>query len=214
MGVLRDDEYDRTRILLEWVGRKKRVLEVGCSTGYISRLLAERECCVTGVEIDHAAAKRARYYCREIHVMDVNSTNWASKLPPRAFDVVLLADVLEHLVDPAQTLWEIAKVLNTNGRLVISLPNVAHWITRGGVLFGHFNYQPAGTLDHTHLRFFTVRTARELIESSGYRVVRFHPAIGGRMSGHVRPVWQGLARVMPGLFAYQLLFEAKEQRNE
>jgi hypothetical protein len=75
---------------------------------------------------------------------------------------------------------------------------------------GQFDYQPWGTFDHTHLRFFTLKTARELIESVGYRIIRFHPAFGGRMSGHARPMWQVLARTIPGLFAYQFLFEARK----
>jgi methionine biosynthesis protein MetW len=208
-AVTHGDKYDRTRILLEWIGEGKRVLEVGCSTGYISRLLVERKCDVTGVEIDPAAAERARSRCREVLVLDLNSPLWVRSLVGRTFDVVLLADVLEHLVDPWRVLREMAGSLEAGGSLVISLPNVVHWVTRLKILLGQFNYESMGTLDHTHLRFLTVKTARELIQSSGYRITRFHPAIGGRMAGHARPAWQWLARGVPGLFAYQMLFEAR-----
>jgi len=118
--------------------------------------------------------------------------------------------VLEHLVDPARVLDQIDYFLSTNGYLVISLPNIVHWETRLKVLMGKFDYQAWGTLDHTHLRFFTLTNARELIESAGYRIIRFHPTFGGRMSGYARPVWRLLARSMPGLFAYQFLFEARK----
>lgn len=208
-STFRYDKYDRTEILLDWVGPRKRVLELGCSAGYISRRLTQRGCSVTGVETDSAAAKQAQEYCREVHVLDLNTPEWVGTLAERAFDVVLLADVLEHLVDPRRVLREIDTVLDTDGSVVISLPNVVHWMTRGKILLGQFNYESIGTLDHTHLRFFTVKTARELIESAGYRVIQFHPSIGGRMCGHARPLWQVLAKSMPGLFAYQLLFEAK-----
>ena len=208
-SAMRGDAYDRNRILLDWVGNGKRVLEVGCSTGFMSRLMVERNCIVTGIEVDAEAAGRARRYCENVHVLDLNRCDWIKDIHDKAFDVVLLGDVLEHLVDPACVLGQIAEVLTTEGSLVISLPNVVHWQTRLKILMGQFDYQPWGALDHTHLRFFTLKTARELIESAGYRIIRFHPAFGGRMSGHARPVWQVLARAMPGFFAYQFLFEAR-----
>jgi 2-polyprenyl-3-methyl-5-hydroxy-6-metoxy-1,4-benzoquinol methylase len=203
------DEFDRNRLLLEWVGEGKRVLEVGCSTGYMSRALVERGCGVTGIEGDPTAAERARAYCQAVHVLDLNAPDWIAVFPERGFDVVLLGDVLEHLVMPDGALLQLREVLNSDGALVVSLPNVVHWITRLKILFGRFDYEPWGTLDHTHLRFFTTKTAHALIEAAGYRITRFHPAIGGRLAGHARPMWQALARLLPGLFAYQLLFEAK-----
>jgi methionine biosynthesis protein MetW len=209
-SVLRGDRCDRNSILLDWTGSGRRVLEVGCSTGYMSRVMADRNCIVTGVEVDVEAAERARIYCQDVHIVDLNVRDWIDNLPKAAFDVVLLGDVLEHLVDPWKVLRQIAELLDTGGSIVISLPNVVHWMTRLRILLGQFDYQPFGTLDHTHLRFFTVKTARDLIESAGYRIVRFHPVSGGWMSGHVRPLWQVLARSMPELFAFQLLFEARK----
>lgn len=205
------DKYSRNLILIEWVGCGKRVLEVGCSTGYMSQLMKECNCVVTGIEVDAEAARCAANYCDAVHVLDLNSPEWITRFSENRFEAVLLGDVLEHLVDPARVLAQIREVLAPNGSLVISLPNIVHWETRVKVLLGRFNYQSCGTLDHTHLRFFTLKTARQLIERAGCRIVRFHPAIGGWTTGHLRPMWQMLARMLPGLFAYQLLFEAKGQ---
>jgi O-antigen biosynthesis protein len=203
------DKYSRNRILIEWVGAGKRVLEVGCSTGYMSLLMKERNCVVTGIEVDAEAARCAANYCEEVHVLDLNSSEWITRFSGSRFETVLLGDVLEHLVDPGRVLAQIREVLTPDGSLVISLPNIVHWETRAKILLGRFNYQSCGTLDHTHLRFFTLETARELIESAGCRIVRFHPAVGGRMTTHLRGIWQMLAKSLPGLFAYQFLFEAK-----
>jgi O-antigen biosynthesis protein len=205
------DKYSRNRILIEWVGTGKRVLEVGCSTGYMSQLMKQRNCAVTGVEVDADAARCAANYCEEVHVLDLNSPEWLTRFSENRFEAILLGDVLEHLVDPARVLTQMREVLAPNGSLVISLPNIVHWETRLKVLLGQFNYQSSGTLDHTHLRFFTLKTARDLIESAGCRIVRFHPAVGGWTTGHLRPAWQILARITPGLFAYQFLFEAKSR---
>jgi 2-polyprenyl-3-methyl-5-hydroxy-6-metoxy-1,4-benzoquinol methylase len=205
---------DRNFALLNWIGSGKRVLEVGCSTGYMSQELVERGCNVTGIEVDPIAAEKAREYCETVHVLDLNAPNWLAALPERSFDIVLLGDVLEHLISPDTTLRDLAEILSADGSLVISLPNVVHWITRFKILFGQFNYEPWGTLDHTHLRFFTKKTAYRLIESSGFRITRFHPVSGGKFAGRFRPVWQQLAYLLPGLFCYQMLFEAKKRGAE
>jgi methionine biosynthesis protein MetW len=206
------DPYSRTGILLDWVGTGKRVLELGCSTGNMSQYLTEkRTCSVTGIEVDRAAAEQAVKFCREVLVRDLNRPDWISGFRKGEFDVVLMGDVLEHLVAPRELLVQTRELLDADATVVICLPNVVHWITRLKILFGRFNYECAGTLDHTHLRFYTVQTARELIESAGYRITRFHPAFGGSLSGYVRPVWQWLANWFPGIFAFQLLYQAQPE---
>jgi 2-polyprenyl-3-methyl-5-hydroxy-6-metoxy-1,4-benzoquinol methylase len=206
------DPYSRTWILLDWVGTGKRVLELGCSTGCMSQYMTQkRNCSVTGVEVDCAAAEQAAKFCGEVLVRNLDRPDWISGLRESKFDVVLMGDVLEHLVAPRELLVQTRELLDAEATAVICLPNVVHWITRLKILFGRFDYESAGTLDHTHLRFYTVKTARELIESAGYRITRFHPAFGGRLSGYARPIWQWLARWFPGIFAIQLLYEAKPQ---
>lgn len=202
--------YDRTWVLLDWVGKGKRVLELGCSTGYMSKYMAHKQnCCVTGIEIDGVAAQEAAKFCRQVLVRDLNNPDRFAGLEQKKFDVVLMGDVLEHLADPRGILLQIRELLDRNAKIIICLPNVLHWITRLKMLLGRFDYEAGGTLDHTHLRFFTVKTARQLIESAGYRILRRHSAFGGRLSGHVQPVWRRLATWFPGLFAFQLLYEAE-----
>ncbi len=204
------DPYDRTWVLLKWVGEGKRVLELGCSTGYMSKHMAQKQnCFVTGIEVDGMAAKQAAQFCREVIIRDLNDPDRFTNLVQKNFDVVLMGDVLEHLADPQSVLVEIRELLDRNAKIVVCLPNVLHWITRLKMILGHFDYDSAGTLDHTHLRFYTVATSRRLIESAGYRITKFRAAFGGRLCGHARPVWQWLANSFPGLFAFQLLYEAE-----
>jgi 2-polyprenyl-3-methyl-5-hydroxy-6-metoxy-1,4-benzoquinol methylase len=204
------DVYSRNWILLEWVGSHKRVLELGCSTGFFSKYLRQkRACSVVGVEVDPLAAAQARKFCNEVLLCDLNSPEWIAGLPMEAFDVVLMGDVLEHLIEPQAVLEQIQPMLAPNASIIISLPNVVYWGTRLKILFGRFEYESFGILDHTHLRFYTPKTARKMIESAGYEIRRFHPVFGGPLSGYARPVWQRLANWFPGVFAGQLLFEAK-----
>ena len=204
------DPYNRTWILLDWIGTRKRVLELGCSTGFMSQYMTERRGCrVTGVEVDEEAAQQAARFCQRVLARDLNRPDWDADIEENSFDVVLMGDVLEHLAHPNKLLLRIRRLLAADGSIVVCLPNALHWITRMNFLVGRFDYEAGGTLDHTHLRFFTLKTARHLIENAGFRITKFHPAFGGRLAGHARPVWQRLARWFPGLFAFQVLFEAK-----
>jgi 2-polyprenyl-3-methyl-5-hydroxy-6-metoxy-1,4-benzoquinol methylase len=164
---------------------------------------------VTGVEVDKTAAERASGSCHEVLNRDLNNPDWIDGISENTFDIILMADVLEHLIDPAELLLQIGPLLRPGGKLVICLPNIVHWITRLKILWGRFDYELGGTLDHTHLRFYTLKTARALIEAAGYEITNFFSVTGGRMSGHARPVWYLLARCLPGIFGWQFLYEAK-----
>jgi SAM-dependent methyltransferase/predicted nucleic acid-binding Zn-ribbon protein len=156
--------------MLDMVGVGKRVLELGCSNGYMSRLLKQRNCQVTGVEIDPLAAAEARSFCEEVIVADLDSRPLVDLLPGTPFDAAVFGDVLEHLRDPWRVLDEARAFLPSGSFAVLSIPNVAHGSVRLALLRGSFDYQPQGLLDSTHLRFFTLRSVRELCMRSGYRI--------------------------------------------
>jgi len=84
--------------------------------------------------------------------------------------------VLEHLVNPSGVLRVLRNSLAGSGRMLILLPNVAAWRVRKGLFFrGAFEYEETGLLDRTHLRFFTLTSARALIDSAGLRVTHWEP---------------------------------------
>lgn len=201
------DRYARHRIFLDLAGKGGRVLELGCNDGFLSRHLSERGCRVTGIELNPEAGESARKWCDNVLICDLNNMDWAARLEG-LYDVVMCGDVLEHLIEPSRALRMIADILKPDGRLVISLPNIAHWSIRADLLLGKFEYEPTGILDATHLRFFTLRSARRILDEAGYIVTQFFPIIGGCCTGHFRPGWQFAAKCWPGLFAYQLIFTA------
>ncbi len=88
------------------------------------------------------------------------------------FDVVLAADVLEHLVNPGHLMGEVRRVLAPDGVAIFCVPNIAHWYPRMRSTIGMFDYDQRGILDSTHLRFFTRRSIRKLVERQGFTVRR------------------------------------------
>jgi 2-polyprenyl-3-methyl-5-hydroxy-6-metoxy-1,4-benzoquinol methylase len=188
--------------LLEAVGTGKRVLDAGCSSGYLAKPLSERGNAIVGLELDPAAAHEAERYCERVLVGDVETMELP--LEPASFDVVLCGDLVEHLRDPGAALARFRPLLKAGGRLVVSTPNIANWAIRLSLLAGRWQYTERGILDRTHTHLFTRATLREAIEAAGYVVDRIDfsaPAPGG--SDALDAAVRRIATVRPTLFAYQ-----------
>jgi 2-polyprenyl-3-methyl-5-hydroxy-6-metoxy-1,4-benzoquinol methylase len=188
--------------LLDAVGSGARVLDVGCSSGYLSQPLAARGNTIVGIELDAGAAREAEAYCERVLVGDVETMELP--LEHGSFDVVLLGDVIEHLRAPTAALARLRPLLRPGGRLVLSTPNVANWAVRLSLLSGRWRYTDRGILDRTHTHLFTRATLREAIEAAGYVVDRIDfsaPAPGG--SDALDAAVRRIATVRPTLFAYQ-----------
>ncbi|BAY42650.1 type 11 methyltransferase [Scytonema sp. HK-05] len=170
---LSEDELDENHSLKKMfrlVGENKRVIDFGCATGYFAQLLTKKGCQVTGVEINQDAAKIAEQYCEQVIVADLDFVSLTEVLAGQKFDVAVFGDILEHLRNPWKILEETHHLLNPDGYVVASIPNIAHGAIRLSLLQGHFEYTELGILDSTHLRFFTRKTIVDLFERSGYSI--------------------------------------------
>jgi methionine biosynthesis protein MetW len=144
----------------------RRILDLGCASGALGAALKERQTCeVVGVERDAAYAARARERLDDVVEADLD------ELDPAAlgrFDCLVAGDVLEHLVDPWRVLREAAALVDPGGAVVVSLPNVRYWETfwQLGVK-GTWPKRSLGIFDRTHLRWFTLRDAYDLLDQAG-----------------------------------------------
>ncbi len=159
--------------VLRMVGKSKRVLEIGCGPGSITKILAQQGGCqVTGLELDPEAIKIVMPYCAQVIRADLNSSEWPSLLDGiERFDVVVAADVLEHLYDPWTALQRMAPLINSNGYLVISLPHVGHAAVMSCLINGDFEYRDWGLLDRTHIRFFGLKNMEALFTQAKLKII-------------------------------------------
>lgn len=156
--------------ILTLVGKKKKVLEIGSSTGYMTKAFLNNGCIVDVVEKNKEASAKLPKGVRKIFNQSIEEENIYQKLA-NDYDFIIMADVLEHLVNPEKTLKILKRVASQNTALVISMPNIASWVMRK-VLFlkGDFEYQESGLLDKTHLHFYTVYSLPKLLSENGWRV--------------------------------------------
>lgn len=170
MDRLRYDDFNQR--IFSMVKPGSRVLDIGAATGKLCENLKTRKnCYVAAVEIDSNMSRRAKARCDELFSGDIES-NSALPFAKKSFDTVIFADVLEHLRNPEEVLRKSKEYLRDGGNLLVSIPNIGFVTVRLQLLLGKFDYSEYGPLDKTHLHFFTLKTAKELIEGCGYKIIR------------------------------------------
>jgi 2-polyprenyl-3-methyl-5-hydroxy-6-metoxy-1,4-benzoquinol methylase len=159
--------------VVRMVGEGKRVLDVGAGPGSITRVLRENYgCSVTAIEQDEESIRSLTPLCERVYRLDLNESSWQQGLANEApFDVVVVADVLEHLYDPWSALRHIRNFISPNGYIVVSLPHAGHNAILASLLEENFEYRDTGLLDRTHIRFFGIRNIQNLFEDAGFAIV-------------------------------------------
>ena len=173
-----------------WRGRKGlRVLDVGCGFATTSARIQQLGNDVTGIEESQVACEVATQRLSRVIQSDLQTAD----LGEARFDVIIFADVLEHLPWPVGALRRYVQWLAPGGSVIVSLPNVGLWSVRFAHLFGRWEYEETGVLDRTHLRFFTRRSAKWLLAQCGLEPVRttYNPGLARPFVPIVRKVVGG-----------------------
>ena len=217
--TLKADPHSSHSVMLAWLGagQGRRLLDVGAADGLLSRAFSDAGWRVTGLEADSGLAEAGRAYCERMVVTDLDR-----EIPDldAEFDAIVYGDVLEHLVDPLRIVHGLNQWLAPGGRVVISVPNVAHLLIRLSLLVGRFDYIDRGILDRTHLRFFTDRSLRRLLAAAGLVIVQrtatavplyqVTPAAWhGRLLAVVHATSAAFSRTFPRLLGYQFVVMAE-----
>jgi SAM-dependent methyltransferase len=188
-----DAYYDRVREeLLDLIETPPRaVLDVGCGGGATDAELKRRfpGARVIGIETVAAAAERAEARLDRVIRADVETLDFAAAgIAPGALDLIIVADVLEHMYDPWHTLEKLRPLLGPGGRVLASIPNVRNLWLLEKIVRGAFDYGDEGLLDITHIRFFTVAEMRALFADTGYTVERITCNVDGNLPERRTPL--------------------------
>lgn len=163
-------KYSTHNIIKNNIGLNNIVLDIGCNEGYMG-MVADMSNKFFGLDNNKKNILLARKVYKGAVFYDLNNL---SNLPWKIeFDLIIFADVLEHVLNPEEVLkFFVNKYLKENGYVIISLPNIANWQVRLKLLIGKFDYTDTGILDKSHLHFFTFDTAKEFVINNRLVIVK------------------------------------------
>lgn len=194
------------------LGKKKlRILDIGCWDGTLGYILKKENSSIRidGVDINQSALEVAKKHgYSKLYNLDLNDNN-LNKIKDK-YDLIVLGDVLEHLINPENLLAVIRIKLTRNGIAIVSLPNIAFIKYRLLHLIGRWSYTESGIMDKTHLKFYTLKTMKEMFEKNKFSILKYR---GYSAVPNIFWIVKKLGKYWPTLFALQIVFKIKPMNN-
>ena len=149
----------------------KFILDIGCSIGTIGRQIKEiNNAYITGIELSDKMGAEASKYLDEVIIGNVEK-GVLNRICNKKYDCIILADIIEHLIDPWKLVSQCYRILKNDGLIISSIPNIRHISTIFSlVVKGYWPYRDRGIHDKTHLRFFTLKNITQLFEKSNFSI--------------------------------------------
>ncbi|MCX7919870.1 MAG: class I SAM-dependent methyltransferase [bacterium] len=203
-------KYDGYNIAIyQLISPQSNVLDIGCATGRLGeRLKLEKNCFVSGIEFDPILAVEAEQRYDHVLILDLEKME-TLPFETNYFDYIICSNVLEHIRNPEEVIEKSKPYLKDQGKYIIALPNIAFISERIKHLFGRFEYSAnGGLMDVTHVKLYTLKTAKELIHRTGLTIEQVIP------SSVTRPQYFFLrycAQIWKTLFALEFIFICKKR---
>lgn len=194
--------HTRLRKIMELVGQEsgRRVLDVGCSRGYVGSKIKTLNNYVLGVDISELAVEEASKVLDKAIAFNLEET-WPDL--GDKFDLAVLPEIVEHIFDPVAVLKKVNQNLKSNGCVIITTPNILLWTNRVKFLLGNFRYTDQGLMDFGHIRFFTYGYLKEVLKNSGFEIIQEnHIIFPGKLTA--------ILKFWPNLFATQFIVKVKK----
>ena len=210
------DSY-RLNLIIKYVEPNKKVLDVRCGIGILSKKLKDKGAIVTGIDISTVAVERTK--AKNINAIQYDFD--CKRLPFKndEFDYIIADSAIEHFFCYKDVVNECVRVLKPGGKFILSLPNIGHWRYRLWLLAGKFPYIENSPTDTLHIRFFTLYEAQKLCIKSGLTILNvdgtpslwvkeFYPKIF--RFPIIKQFYTWLARRLPSLFARDFILVCKK----
>ncbi|HEY7163766.1 MAG TPA: class I SAM-dependent methyltransferase [Candidatus Binatia bacterium] len=194
----------------------RAVLDIGCGRGGNAAWLHHKGIVVDAISCQLDELRAASPFCRRVIGWDLN--HGLPDLGNESYEGVICSHVFEHIAYPEKLLRDLKRVLVPNGFLLVVIPNLLFWSDRIKLLRGKWEYQPSGTFDYTHLRWYTAASMNRLLADHGLMPDAFIAegwiplpglrfVIGTKLRARLNRI---ACRARPGLFGRQLIFRFRK----
>jgi len=200
--------------ILKYISSGQRILDVGCGTGDLGEIIKKQGNYVIGIDISEKAVERAGKKLDEVVLLDIEQE--LPKFPTSSFDVIIFADILEHLYNPLEILVNFRSFLKNEGYIIICVPNIANWKIRKDLfLWSKFDYQNSGILDETHIRFFTFESLKRMVLKAGYYITSYDWRVSAFPIIHeaLPKLREIVCKYWPTMFAQQFIVVARNLKR-
>lgn len=226
---LKTDPFSSHSKIISILKKEKKslnILDVGCADGFLDKILIKYGHKVYGIEKNKEDILSAKKWCQEVMICNLDNINELKfNFKKDFFDIIIFSSVLEHLKSPSDVITKLLLFLKDKGKIIIAISNIANIYIRFNLLFGRFNYSKKGLLDETHIKFFTLKTAKKLIESANLKINKldvtpvplpliFSSTSKGKLFNFVHQINYFLAKLFKTLFGYIFIIEAKKIKSK
>jgi 2-polyprenyl-3-methyl-5-hydroxy-6-metoxy-1,4-benzoquinol methylase len=176
----------------------KKILDIGCATGYVSSLWRVCDNYIIGIDIAEKSIFEAKKHLDEAIVVDLENYPWPAEVTKNKYDIILCAEIIEHLFKPEKLLKYLKRFLAEDGSLIITTPNFLVWSDRIKMLLGYYE-----VLDKGHIRLFSYKNFKKLLNDCGYKIIT--------EDNLLKPNWlDKFAGFLPtNFFVYQIIAKIK-----
>ena len=184
---------ERGKLFASWIGTGKHVLDIGCRDGTLTKYFTTDNI-VMGLDIDRQMlAKAEKMLNIKTAVIDLNG-EWTLH---DKYDVIVAAEVIEHLYYPDLIFQKVKAHLKPNGIFIGSVPNAYNIKNRFRYFFGIQKNTPLD--DPTHINQFSYKILRAALQKQ-FSTVELHGIAGGRLNK--------IAKHFPNLGSFMLIWRA------
>ena len=209
--------HSRIVAFLKSLPAGSKVLDVGTASGMLARRNENKSLRFFGIETNAEWAEQAKPFYEKLWNCSFDEMHDEDL---RGYDVIVLGDVLEHMLNPETVLNKLVELQSTGSIFIISVPNIANIWVRLHLLIGHFNYAERGILDRTHLRFFTRKTLIDFVKDSKLEILSIQVTpiplelvssfFTTKVGRFIHAVFAWLTSLLPTLLGYQFIVKAKK----
>jgi methionine biosynthesis protein MetW len=201
--------------IVSLVPYERSVLDIGCGKGLLLPFLLRKRCEVVGIDVLTPESVDKGFFA--YHQLDLEQKP-RIPYPDESFDVIILADFIEHIKNQDAILNEVRRTLKSEGRVIISTGNIALWLYRILLLFGNFPYGRQGILDETHVHLYTLSTFCQLMRRAGFKILKkkvtsipFELIIKNKLGEIMNYAYYILAKLWKRFFAYQFILVCRKE---